>query len=101
VESFADFYKFSLTDYEQLVFVPNDGCGSCIREGKNYINENIDNPKILCIYVSRFHGELAPHKDRPNFLLDRQMKAMDFGVVSTGAVIYQVDGDSLYMIIPK
>nr|WP_091692172.1 hypothetical protein [Algoriphagus locisalis] len=95
---FAEFYDLSLEDYNQLIFVPNDGCGSCIREGKAYITAHIDDPKILHIYVSRFHSDLSQLKDKPNFLLDKQMKALDFGIVSTGTMIYEVAKDSLYII---
>ncbi|WP_100630332.1 hypothetical protein [Algoriphagus formosus] len=93
VLKFAQFYDLNLEEYKQLVFVPNDGCGSCIREGKAYITDHINNPKILHVYVSRFHSDLSEFKNQPNFLLDRQMKALDFGIVSTGAVIYQVEQD--------
>ncbi|SFA87891.1 hypothetical protein [Algoriphagus aquimarinus] len=95
---FAEFYDLPLEDYNQLVFVPNDGCGSCIREGKAYITTHIDDPEILHIYVSRFHSDLSSFRDKPNFLLDKQMKALDFGIVTTGAMIYEVKKDSLYII---
>ena len=98
IVKFAEFYDVPLEDYSQFVFVPNDGCGSCIREGKAYITTHIDNPEILHIYVSRFHSDLSSFKDKTNFFLDKQMKALDFGIVSTGAMIYEVEKDSLYII---
>jgi hypothetical protein len=95
---FAEFYEVPLKDYDQLVFVPNDGCGSCILEGKAYITTHINNPRILHIYVSRFHSDLSPFKEKSNFLLDKQLKALDFGIVTTGAMLYEVEKDSLYII---
>ncbi|WP_140166780.1 hypothetical protein [Algoriphagus faecimaris] len=101
IQKFAEFYNLHLEDYKQLVFVPNDGCGACIKEGKEYITTHIHDPKILHIYVSRFHSDLASFKEKPNFLLDKQMKALDFGIVSTGAVVYEVELDSLFLMLPN
>ncbi len=101
IEQFALAYNLDLTDYSLVIFIPQNGCGSCIAEGKKYVENLIDQPEILCVYVSRYAGDMDVYLNNPNFILDKQLTALNLQLLTTGAVVYDVKTNRLELFDPE
>lgn len=85
-----------VSDYKAILFIPLEGCGSCIQNSVEFFKENSDNTDILYVFCTHkpFAYQFLKEYNGYNVHVDRQCVAIKHHILSTAPSLFVREGDS-------
>jgi len=95
LEMFTKETDIDISDYNSILFIPLEGCGSCIEKGVGFFREYCDDDRILYVMCTHkpFAYEYLKNNDKPNVIVDKRGIAIKNKILSTAPVVYKKDND--------
>lgn len=89
-----------LTKYEAVIFIPVEGCGSCILQSVSFLKSNSSNGKYCFIINANSSKESnivigEENMNLENVMLDSEYSSIRKGLVGLKPVVYFLDKDKV------
>lgn len=90
LQSFASEAEADISDYGAILFIPLEGCGSCIQRGTEFYQNNGDNTNILFVFCTYkpYAYDFLKNNNRSNVIIDNKNVAIRDKILSTAPVAY-------------
>ena len=103
VESLNQFVaelEIDISDYKSILFIPLEGCGSCIENGVDFYKNHCENDEVLfvfCTYQPHAYDYLR-NNERANVVIDKRNIAIKHRVLSTAPVAYKRENSEFHFL---
>lgn len=90
LRTFATEIDADISDYGAILFIPLEGCGSCIQRGSEFYQKNGDNINILFVFCTYkpYAYDFLKNNNRSNVIIDNKNVAIRNKILSTAPVAY-------------
>lgn len=90
LNKFVEEFQADVSDFDAILFIPLEGCGSCIEHGVGFYMENKDNPSILFVFCTYkpYSYDYLQDINSSNVIIDKANMAIRHRILSTGPVVY-------------
>lgn len=90
LHTFATEVEADISDYGAILFIPLEGCGSCIQRSTEFYQNNGDNTNILFVFCTYkpYAYEFLKNNNRSNVIIDKKNVAIRNKILSTAPVAY-------------
>lgn len=80
-----------ISDYKSILFIPLEGCGSCIEHRVEFYKEYSDDIDILYVFCTYkpYNYDYLKNIDRSNVIVDSKNIAIKHQILSTAPVVYK------------
>ena len=84
-----------ISDFRAILFLPLEGCGSCIQHGIEFYKENADNTEILFVFCTYkpYGYDFLKDNNRGNVIIDKKNIAIKNQILTTAPVLYKHNGE--------
>lgn len=97
---FNEYYLESYRSYKAIIFIPFDGCSKCIKQGVEFVSDNLQN-KDICFVLSHYSQkkitmELDEYNlKKSNIIVDTALIAYKTGLIESEPVIYYINSEKV------
>lgn len=90
IDKFVMDMDVDISDYNSILFIPLEGCGSCIEKGVEFYKNYCDDSGILYVICTHkpFAYDYLKNIDRPNVIVDQEGLAIKNKILTTAPVVY-------------
>lgn len=91
LNKFVEELQADVSDFDAILFIPLEGCGSCIEHGVGFFKEYKDIPSILFVFCTYkpYSYDYLKNVDSPNVIVDKSNMAIKHHILSTVPVVYK------------
>ncbi len=91
LQTFAIEAEADISDYEVILFIPLEGCGSCIEHSTEFYQNNCDNTNILFVFCTYkpYAYDFLKNNNRGNVVIDKNDVAIQNKILSTAPIVYK------------
>ena len=95
LQNFATESEADISDYGAILFIPLEGCGSCIQRSTEFYHNNGDNTNILFIFCTYkpYAYDFLKSNNRSNVIIDKNNVAIRNKILSTAPTAYKCNNN--------